>query len=186
MMKIYTNGKLTSGLKSVDFVNTSVQISIPRGRGLQLDTTAPGRIVIVAGGTGLFPFSDLIDLLYKAHVIEESHPMASELIHKDPLLKKRPFSKYFFVFLIAINEPEDIHPITLGQLIRLSQHGKLVKVVLRVSKNADKLSKSAGNIQFTREYFNKRVLAEASVQGFSRVWICGPPKLNTDTANILL
>jgi NAD(P)H-flavin reductase len=38
----------------------------------------------------------------------------------------------------------------------------------------------------TREYFNKRVLVESSISGFSRVWICGPPKLNTDTASILL
>ncbi len=27
---------------------------------------------------------------------------------------------------------------------------------------------------------------EASIEGLSRIWICGPPKLNTDIANILL
>jgi NAD(P)H-flavin reductase len=59
-------------------------------------------------------------------------------------------------------------------------------VVLRVSKNGEKLQSGSRNVEFTRDYFNKRVLAEASIEGFSRVWICGPPKLNTDTAKILL
>ena len=36
MMKVYDTGKLTKGLKSVDFTNTPVQISIPRGQGLDL------------------------------------------------------------------------------------------------------------------------------------------------------
>jgi len=36
MMKVYNTGKLTKGLKSVGFLNTAVQISIPRGRGLEL------------------------------------------------------------------------------------------------------------------------------------------------------
>jgi hypothetical protein len=36
--------------------------------------------------------------------------------------------------LIAVNEAEDIHPITLHQLIHLSR-AKNTKVVMRVSKN---------------------------------------------------
>jgi hypothetical protein len=36
-----------------------------------LEVTKAGRIVIVAGGTGLFPFSDLIDLVFKSVFVEE-------------------------------------------------------------------------------------------------------------------
>jgi NAD(P)H-flavin reductase len=54
-----------------------------------------------------------------------------------------------------------------------------------VSKNAEKIQNDAGKIEFTREYFSKRVVTEASMRGFSRVWICGPPKMGTDTAKIL-
>jgi len=89
------------------------------------------------------------------------------------------------VFLIAVNEPEDIHPITFSQLVRLSKNEAKFKIVLRVSKNAEKISNNAGNIEFTREYFNKRVVSEASVKGFSKVWICGPPTMSTNTAMIL-
>ncbi len=47
--------------------------------------------------------------------------MSDVLLEKDPLLRKKPFKKFHFVFLIAINEPEDIHPITLAQLIKISK-----------------------------------------------------------------
>lgn len=49
---------------------TKVQLSFQRGEGLQLGTLSAGRIIIVAGGTGLYPFSDLIDLLFKATLIK--------------------------------------------------------------------------------------------------------------------
>jgi len=42
-----------------------ILISQSKGEGLQLASTMPGRIIMVVGGTALFPFSDLIDLLYK-------------------------------------------------------------------------------------------------------------------------
>jgi NAD(P)H-flavin reductase len=70
MLKVYNDGKLTSALKNAHFVNTAVKFSCPRGRGLELEDTKAGRVIVVAGGTGLFPFSDIIDLLFKAQVIE--------------------------------------------------------------------------------------------------------------------
>lgn len=56
---------------------------------------------------------------------------------------------------------------------------------MRVSKNPERLLYK-GKIEFTRDYFNKRVVSEATTEGLSRVWICGPPKLTTDAANALL
>ena len=57
---------------------------------------------------------------------------------------------------------------------------------MRVSKGAGKLKENAGKIEFTREYFTKRVITEAAEKGLSRVWICGPPKMNCDTAKVLV
>lgn len=186
MLKIYPGGKLTTLIKSTDFMNIHAQISIPRGRGLDLDTAHPGRIVIVTGGTGLFPFSDLIDLLFKTQIIEEGHKLTRQLLTADPLLQHKPFEKWFFVFLIAVAAPEDIHPITFDQLVKLSLNQSKIKIVIRVSKNADKLKKNAGNIEFVTEYFNKRTIFEVEKKGFSKVWICGPPKLNFDTTKTLV
>ena len=75
MFKVYNDGKLTSALKNCGFFNTIVKFSSPRGRGLELDTTVSGRIVVLAGGTALFPFSDLIDLLFKDYLIKKNHRM---------------------------------------------------------------------------------------------------------------
>lgn len=60
-----------------------------------------------------------------------------------------------------------------------------MKIVLRVSKNRDQL-RDTGKIEFTREYFNKRILSEAAMKGLSRVWICGPPKMSSESAAILV
>jgi NAD(P)H-flavin reductase len=43
----------------------SFLIQGPKGRGLCLDTIPAGDVVIIAGGTGLFPFLDLIDEIFK-------------------------------------------------------------------------------------------------------------------------
>ena len=122
MMKVYQDGQLTSALKKAEFVGVDVRFSMPRGMGLELVNTKPGRIVVVAGGTGLFPFSDLIDLLYKDRMVRLNHRAKDELLTADPLLRQNPFEDFSFVFLIAINEPEDIHPITLAQLAKLSEN----------------------------------------------------------------
>jgi NAD(P)H-flavin reductase len=68
-MKIYNQGKLTNKLRNREFTAKKLVLSQPRGKGLELQHTAPGVIVIVAGGTGLFPFMDFIDLMFKTHLI---------------------------------------------------------------------------------------------------------------------
>ena len=103
MMKIYHDGKLTSALKKAEFIDVDVKFSKPRGLGLELVNTRPGRIVVLAGGTGLFPFSDFIDLLFKDRVIKQGHQLKEELLTADPLLRQKPFDEFPFVFLIAIN-----------------------------------------------------------------------------------
>lgn len=40
----------------------------PKGRGMCLEKVPDGNVVVVAGGTGLFPFLDLVDELFKLTV----------------------------------------------------------------------------------------------------------------------
>jgi len=46
-------------------LHTPISINGLRGRGLCLERVPAGEVVIIAGGTGLFPFLDLLDLLFK-------------------------------------------------------------------------------------------------------------------------
>lgn len=75
MLKIYHNGKFTSYLKSTSFNVPNLKLSCPKGRGLELGTTSPGKIIILAAGTGLYPFCDFIDLLFKSQLLLEDHEL---------------------------------------------------------------------------------------------------------------
>lgn len=135
MIKVYPNGKFTSQIRKTNFSKESFELSQPKGLGLELEVTKPGKIVIIAGGTGLFPFSDFIDLLFKTAYLQTNNNLHKEILEKNMILKQNPFEKFHFVLLAAINEPEDIHPITFHQLVYLSSHSEQIKTVLRVSKN---------------------------------------------------
>lgn len=62
---------LTSKLLQQEF--KELRISEQRGQGLRVDKVTPGQVVIFLGGTGIIPFGDLIDLLFKA-VLMQTHP----------------------------------------------------------------------------------------------------------------
>lgn len=73
-----------------------ILVSQSKGEGLRLTATAPGRIIIIAGGTGLFPFSDLIDLLYKAELIKNNLGLKREILELSPMLAGNPFNEFTF------------------------------------------------------------------------------------------
>lgn len=65
LIKRYDNdGAMTKLLFATP--QTPLTIEGPKGRGLCLSNVKPGSIAIIAGGTGLFPFLDLIDMIFKA------------------------------------------------------------------------------------------------------------------------
>ena len=67
MFRVYPQGKFTKGVTNKPI--KKLMLSQEKGEGLHLTHTQPGRIIMVAGGTGQFAFSDLIDLLYKDQLI---------------------------------------------------------------------------------------------------------------------
>lgn len=64
LIKKYDDGHLTSTFLTDSFKG-DIQLSKPRGMGMSLHEMPNGRIVLFAGGTGLHPYCDLIDLLFK-------------------------------------------------------------------------------------------------------------------------
>lgn len=66
-MKRYPNGALTDSLieKMLNNRKMTLTLSQEKGLGLELGDLTPGKVIIIAGGTGILPFSDIIDLLFK-------------------------------------------------------------------------------------------------------------------------
>jgi NAD(P)H-flavin reductase len=66
LIKKYEKGKVTPILLDIDHdCNAKVVLSCGKGAGMKFDTLLSGKVIIVAGGTGLFPFIDFIDILFK-------------------------------------------------------------------------------------------------------------------------
>jgi NAD(P)H-flavin reductase len=69
LFKQYDNGKFTDSIVKTPV--KSLFLSSPKGEGLQFSQLKPGKVVIVAGGTGIYPFADLIDLLFKDEIMKQ-------------------------------------------------------------------------------------------------------------------
>ena len=120
LIKKYNDGRATSTLQS--WPSRNLTLSAQRGPGLCFASLAPGKIVIVVGGTGVLPFSDLIDLLFKAQLMKEGNPQVIQYITQtNPILANRPFDAFSFDFMGSFNFLSDIHPVTLAQISYLQR-----------------------------------------------------------------
>ena len=124
---------LTKSLIDNNNQGAFLQLSCSRGEGLHFGELKPGRIIIVAGGTGLYPFGDIIDLLFKNLLMSTKPDLKSMILENDPILKTNPFENFSFSLYLAVGSLEDIHPLTLAQLNELTKHPKLFKMMLRLS-----------------------------------------------------
>ena len=96
-------------------LNQKLKISRVRGWGLKLHEIQ-GEIIILCGGTGIYPFSDLIDLLFKEYLVKTNHFFKDQILAKDPIVSKLSlFSNYCFKIYLAVDSLCEIHPITLQQ-----------------------------------------------------------------------
>lgn len=107
LIKKYDDGKFTSKFLDFSSSNTfgkNILVSEPRGLGLSLDTIDSTKIVLFAGGTGLYPYCDFIDLLYKSMLVSQKHDSAKKLLQGDPILGSNPFNNLSIDIYAAVNE----------------------------------------------------------------------------------
>ena len=114
-MKRYGDGYFTSDLISPNF-NSPIQVSCAKGAGLALHQKKPGKIILLAGGTGVYPFIDTIDILYKKALVDQNHPMKHKILEMDPAVADPCLNKFSFLIYASFNSHLDIHPMTLHQL----------------------------------------------------------------------
>jgi hypothetical protein len=105
--------------------------------GLQLDENEPGEIVIMTGGTGIFPLLDLLDLIYKRHLMGQKPNISKIIVDENPLVQSDIFTKFTFKVYAAFLNIEDIHPIILQQWIELSS-SSLISITLNINAKIDK------------------------------------------------
>ena len=158
LIKLYPTGKFTTKIIAKQF--SALYLSEPRGEGLKLHSLTPGKVFIVAGGTGLYPFCDLLDLLFKESLTERNVALKTLIYKLDPILEGKPFEHFRFHLMLAVNQIEDIHPITLRQMVELSEHSSKFKLTMRVTKEEEQFRDAHKAICFTREMFASLVLKE--------------------------
>ena len=185
LMKLYNNGALTRNLYLDQYKNCSLQLSQPRGRGLELETTPEGTILIIAGGTGIYPFMDFIDLKFKQKLISWNHPHTATILNNDPILRRCDFSRWRVNLLLAIQDPSDLHPMTLHQLNYLSKEPENFKTLIRL-RNHEEMKKEFPHLSYTTDRFETRNESEVSDNKLVRVWLCGPPSTNSGVASQLI
>lgn len=172
LMKVYEEGTVPNML--VSRTAETIKLSPPKGLGLELADLPKGTVLIVAGGTGLYPFSDLIDLLYKDLRAKRQPFVQSQVFEKNPILRSRPFDIFKFRLLLAVESVEDIHPITLKQVEELNGSDTFscaikIKRPLNGAKLTVDLISEAFEVVLDREL--------KAIDQLSKVWLCGPPRM---------
>ena len=100
LIKNYDDGWFTSDFLSGKFDGT-VSISKSKGEGMGLDRKLPGLIVIIAGGTGIYPFIDLIDLLCKNMMLKQKPELKQKILQHTPAAADPILETFSFTWLLG-------------------------------------------------------------------------------------
>ena len=139
----------------------------------------------MAGGTGLFPFCDIIDLLFKTLLLSTRPELANILLSNDPVLRNNPFSSFNFTIYLAVGSMGDIHPLTWAQLNELVNHPKFVSLMLRVSNKGGEMQTIMNkNAVDTKERFSVILGRILPSELYERIWVCGPPQMNAEMVTL--
>lgn len=138
----------------------------------------------MAGGTGIYTFSDLIDLLYKDYLVGVRPEVQEEVYKISPVLKGKPFEAWEFALLAAFNSLEDLHEITFSQLAELSANG-IIDLTLKVKKDKEKHAEYFKKAEFTSDSFDVVFRRQLKVEKTSKVLISGPPKMSQGVSSFI-
>ena len=108
---------------------------------------------MLAGGTGLHPFCDLIDLLYKETLVQQNQALSKEIISQNPLVRQRTLTeRWKFCIYIAVEYTDEIHDLTASQLNHLSR-SRVMEVFLRAKHRPTDFSKLYPDISIINKRF---------------------------------
>ncbi|CAD8125991.1 unnamed protein product [Paramecium sonneborni] len=143
-----------------------------------------GKIVIICGGTGIFPFLDLLDFLLKSIIYQITlnkfgKQLADSLNSYDCSFNT---DVHITLFMAVANKSELIGSDILFPIIQLQKH--LQKEVLRLIIKIKEKIEGIETIEerFSKEMFNRYLAKNLDYQ---RYLICGPPQIQASVPIIL-
>ena len=156
VVKRYEKGELTQKCLGDKGYHGEILLSKSMGSGMKYgDIKEEGKVIIVSGGTGLLPFCDFIDLLFKRFLLLEGMPSAAEFAKKDPLVREDLIKKRSFKLYCAAESVSDLLPLTLYQIECLSKSQKIrFEAVFRIRNNVEEFRKKYPSIKTQKEFFN--------------------------------
>ena len=104
---------------------------------------------------------DLVDLLFKRKYISNENldkHFEQELREFNPILTEKILDNFEFIFYIALNCPEDIHPMSFYQLSYLCD--SKFSCVLRLKQKESEIKSVYKNFEFTKERFDHIILPQ--------------------------
>ena len=164
LIKKYDDGLFTSQLISPHF-SGSINVSCAKGAGLALQEKNPGKIILLAGGTGIYPFIDTIDVLYKKAL---EHPIKEMILEMNPAVTDPCLDSFNFVIYASFTSQSDLHPMTLYQLNDLSWMLPKTKFLCYVkigeTQKRREFSKTYPKVKLSQERFEEFLGKHVSVR----------------------
>lgn len=116
---------------------------------------------------------------------EEMEKLRNAILHRDPILEKKPFKDFTFTLYISVPFLEEIHPVTLFQCEFLAIHKKM-RVLLKSQCPEDKkiLKERYPHIEVNDSRY-ENVLYHLKQEEISRIYICGPTRMTKAIQNEL-
>lgn len=144
---------------------------------MEITDNFSGRVAIIAAGTGILPFIDLLDLLYKKTIYQ-----ALSLAGKDTSVVKpeqnydKLFSGSKFKLLCAFRSLEDfVGWEWIDQMAQVSKDKELnnFECVVRLKDN-----KAFEGVRKVSNRFDAKFLKKELSEGFDKIWLCATPEMH--------
>lgn len=178
-------GALSKSLVSED-QSLNYDVEGPIGRGIEIPQQFSGQVIMIAGGTGILPFLDLLEFLLKKAIYEvcKQNELNASFIQPS-----QDYSVYYpnakFTFLGAFRSVDDFVGLDIvSNLVGVCQKNKLdmfdamVKVKGLTGQHGIPTTESHFNLDLMRQYINNPAK--------QLILICGPPPMQATLHSELL
>lgn len=137
---------------------------------------------MIAAGTGILPFIDLLDLLFKKALYLS---LKSEGKDTSKIKPEQDYENLFkgakFRLFCAFRTLEDF--VGWEWIGKIAQISKKLRINLFDCIVRIKVNEELPGVEVVKDYFNKDFYEKRIGNKFDKLWVCGPPKMHVDIQN---